>query len=553
MEDQKSQGKKESLYDMTKQNISSLPMVLLLVLLVSSSNSFAASATWKGNPASGDWNTAANWTPATVPNGPFPNGPFPTATFAQSNITDVSLSAEANVDGIVFSANASAFTINTESQILRMEGAGIVNKSGVTQHIIAGRPFGLIGFDNNSTAGTNITYTVEPDPTNGQGFGGAIIFGDSSSAGDGTFIFPENTVRNGDGGFILFELSSTAGAGRFIVSGGVGSGAHGARIEFFGQSSGGQGTFIVNGGNGSDFLGGGEVRFRQASGAGDATIIANGGSLGGPGGLIDFEDHSHGGRARVEVFGNGSLDISAQKSGGVAVGSIEGNGNVFLGGSQLTVGRNDLSTTFAGTILNGGLNGGAAGSLVKVGAGKLVLTNANAYSGGTTVQHGQLFVNNIVRRSGTGSGPVLVKGGKLGGNGLIGGGVTIGIGTGTGATLAPGNRAGNVGALEIKRALTFNSDATYQVELSSSNVTADDAIANGVVIKAGAQFAFSDIGSGTLSPGTVFTIISNTAATPIAGVFINLADGTTFTSKGNTYRVNYEGGDGNDLTLTVVP
>ena len=33
-------------------------------------DAFAGSATWNSNPVSNDWNTAANWTPATVPNGP---------------------------------------------------------------------------------------------------------------------------------------------------------------------------------------------------------------------------------------------------------------------------------------------------------------------------------------------------------------------------------------------------------------------------------------------------------------------------------------------------
>jgi hypothetical protein len=48
-------------------------------------------------------------------------------------------------------------------------------------------------------------------------------------------------------------------------------------------------------------------------------------------------------------------------------------------------------------------------------------------------------------------------------------------------------------------------------------------------------------------------VINNTAATPIAGTFSNLADGSTFTVGSNNYQVNYEGGTGNDLTLTVVP
>jgi hypothetical protein len=61
------------------------------------------------------------------------------------------------------------------------------------------------------------------------------------------------------------------------------------------------------------------------------------------------------------------------------------------------------------------------------------------------------------------------------------------------------------------------------------------------------------LGSGLLSPGTVFTPISNAAATPIAGTFANLADGATITIGANTFQASYEGGDGNDLTLTVVP
>jgi hypothetical protein len=53
--------------------------------------------------------------------------------------------------------------------------------------------------------------------------------------------------------------------------------------------------------------------------------------------------------------------------------------------------------------------------------------------------------------------------------------------------------------------------------------------------------------------GTVFTVINNTSASPITGTFSNLADGSVFTSNGNNFQANYEGGDGKDLTLTVVP
>src|SRR5947208_11745212 len=84
--------------------------MLLLLLLSTASSTFGDSATWKSSPATGDWNTAANWTPNTVP-----NGPADTATFAISNRTAVSLSANTEVNGIVFNAGASAFTITAST------------------------------------------------------------------------------------------------------------------------------------------------------------------------------------------------------------------------------------------------------------------------------------------------------------------------------------------------------------------------------------------------------------------------------------------------------
>ena len=82
---------------------------------------------------------------------------------------------------------------------------------------------------------------------------------------------------------------------------------------------------------------------------------------------------------------------------------------------------------------------------------------------------------------------------------------------------------------------------------------ADQVIANGVTIESGAQFSFVAVANKRLTVGTVFTAISNTSANPIAGTFANLPDGSTFTVDPNPFQASYEGGDGNDLTLTVVP
>ena len=77
-------------------------------------------------------------------------------------------------------------------------------------------------------------------------------------------------------------------------------------------------------------------------------------------------------------------------------------------------------------------------------------------------------------------------------------------------------------------------------------------IANGVTIN-GAAVALQGRIQGSLTSGTVYTVISNTSADPISGTFSNLADGAIVSVHGNNLQASYEGGDGNDLTLTVVP
>jgi len=74
---------------------------------------------------------------------------------------------------------------------------------------------------------------------------------------------------------------------------------------------------------------------------------------------------------------------------------------------------------------------------------------------------------------------------------------------------------------------------------------------NGVVINAGATFYFHAKGNSAITSGTIFIVIDNTAATPIFGNFSGLAEGTTLVVGSNTYKVSYQGGDGNDMTLTV--
>jgi autotransporter-associated beta strand protein len=572
-----------------------------LLLLIPNAPAQAGSATWNLNPTTEDWNTATNWTPATVP-----NGLSDTATFATSNSKDLSISAATEVNAILFNSGANRFVITVPAQQhLTISGAGITNSSGITQRFIADQdPFnadhGAITFTNTAAAGSETVFTavggqgpygdggslgfvgsssadhasLEITPATQDAFtAGSIIFNESSSAANATITsnFGDvdfyGTATAGDAtlaitrSILFFGTSANAGHSIITVTNlsqtlfrndtsadhATLTNSDSGYVEFTDNATAANGLFINNGATSSGGFPGVMV-FGPGGGdaptAGNATLIANGGANGGYGGAIFLDQASLGGTARIEVFGNGILDISGHSSPGVTVGSIEGDGLVFLGANNLTLGSNNLSTTFAGVIQD-------AGSITKVGTGNLTLTNANTYTGGTVVNGGILLANNV-SGSGSGRGNIEVNAGTLGGSGIIAGAVVVGTGNGAGAFLGPGARGVTPGTLTIRKKLTLKADSTYKVALDSRVSTADAVNARGVRIQ-GALILFNDLGTNVLQSGTVFTIINNIAAGPISGNFNNLADGSTITVGTNTFQASYEGGDGNDLTLTVVP
>lgn len=275
---------------------------------------------------------------------------------------------------------------------------------------------------------------------------------------------------------------------------------------------------------------------------------------------------------RLNFFGDSNL--------GAISSSITLDGGTLAASGNATSTRAVTLTSRGGTLsaspnraftLSGAVSG--TGKLTKIGAGTLVLTGANSYSGNTAIEGGALQIGNggttgsitgDVSNSGvlafdrsdnltyagsiTGTGQLLKKGAgtlrltgqsaftglttvdagtlSVGGDnsasevtvkraGTLGGTGTVGSTTVAGGTLAPGN---SIGTLTVNGNLSFDSASTYAVEVSP---TASDRVdVRGTATLGGAKVATS------FQPGTYvakqYTVLN--AAGGVIGAFGSKVD-----------------------------
>src|SRR5579871_6840929 len=323
----------------------------------------------------------------------------------------------------------------------------------------------------------------------------------SSSYFQGTISGTGGLVKTGSGELVLYAANSYSG-GTTISAGTLQLGAGGTSGSIVGNVT-DNGTLVFNRSDsitfGGSITGTGQV-YQWGSGTTtltgtnsySGTTYVVGGSLQ-AGAVNAFSPNS-----AVVVTSGATLDLNGYNN---AVGSLQSNGAVTLGSGTLTIGANNSSSYFQGTI-------SGTGGLVKTGSGQLVLSAANSYSGGTTISAGTLqlgaggtsgsIVGNV-----TDNGTLVFDrsdsitfGGSITGTGQVyqwGSGTTTLTGTNSysGTTYVVGGslQAGAVNAFSPNSAVVVTSGAT--LDLNGYNNAVGSLQSNGAVT----------LGSGTLTIG----------------------------------------------------
>lgn len=304
-------------------------IVLMLTFALTVHIVCAGSATWNLSPTSNDWNTAANWTPATVP-----NGASDIATFGGSSVNSVFVTSETQVSGITFNSGASPYVINVSN--LTFSGWGITNNSHVAQTFnVSGR----LKFDIFSSAADAQIHNFGA-PAAGE-LAGTTEFVDDTQLDHATITNEGGMAPGAMGGSTLL------------------TGLHRGFYQW--------GTYTANGGSNGG-LGGTFIFSSTGFWGHPCRVIAN------SGGTFDFSE-----------IGN---DDSTELGSIEGAGDIYLSNNGYL---VDVTGGNGLSTTFSG-VIHDGKNPVVGGVLGRSATGPnpftLSLANTNTYSGGTVITGG---------------------------------------------------------------------------------------------------------------------------------------------------------------------
>lgn len=229
---------------------------------------------------------------------------------------------------------------------------------------------------------------------------------------------------------------------------------------------------------------------------------------------------------------NGMFDLNTFAE---TIGTLNGAGAVTLGpGSTLTVSPSSgVTCTFAGGI-------SSPGNLAKGGSGTLLLTGTNTLTGTTSVSAGTLRVNGANPNS-----PVTISGnGRVDGTGRV---ATVALSSAT-CVLTAGNSPGTLTCSNLNASGLGSGIVGFELNGTSPGTGHDQLDVRGTVNLTGLTLAATIGFPSTLS--NQFLIIQNDGADAVVGNFNGLPQNSTVILGGETFRVSYTGGTGNDVVLT---
>lgn len=248
-----------------------------------------------------------------------------------------------------------------------------------------------------------------------------------------------------------------------------------------------------------------------------------------------------------------SQQLNVLRDNGTTAGGFINSSNTLATLTVWTAVTNTFSPTISGKI-----------QLVKNGNGKETLTNANTYTGSTTIWQGTLALSGSgsINKSSeiiVGSGATfdvsavtngfhLTAGQTLRGSGSVTGEVTID----SGAKLQAGSGSGtlNIGGV------SFTEGSTFAADIGSGGATRLNVTGSVTLNNATLALAVSGI---TPTDGQLFFIVTNDSTDSVTGTFNNLAQGDQLTIGGNTFQISYAGDStgntftgGNDIVLKAI-
>lgn len=486
---------------------------LAAVLTLGKGNAFAATKTWDGSAGDNKFSTGANWSGDSAPaNGDvlvFPGSAAPTDynTDIQNDISNLS------VAGITFTGTCESYgyynftgpltitgnidtSATTASCLSFAQFKGAITLSGSNISVIGGGNMYQVQFSGGLAIGTtNLSGTmgIDIDISGGLTGSGAI-----SNTGGGLTIPATESSYSGDVSVVNGVFYSYNGGGTVITtSSNPISISDGSRLVLWSAQSDYTITnsFVIGGGNTPDV---GDIYFGGGQGGCPSPI-----------GNITLSG---------QVTLGGDLHVRGSCGAGLTISNPNLNGHTFNFASGQNATFTYGSTTVQPTYQDTTLSDEQPGQSVVIGA------------------YQRYFIDGVRGDVTVGSKGILAGTGRVDNVTVMSGGI-----------VAPGHSPGTLTTGNIE----WVEGGIYEFEIGAEG--ADQIIANGTVT----------LGNGTLNvlryqdyapkAGDVYTIIANDGSDAVSGTFKDLPEGATFTTgDGAVYRVNYGGGDGNDVTLTVI-